>query len=330
MKIRSIRHIATALTVLLAGAAVATQSTAATPADFPSKPVRLVVPFPAGGSLDNFTRLLAQQLTEQWKQTVIVDNRPGGAAIIGTGHVAQSQPDGYTLLMMANGFVMVPMLMAKAPYDPYKDFSPITLLARVNQVLVAPTGFAPNSVADLIQAAKAEPGGLRFASFGNGTSSHLGGELLKHLAGINMTHVPYRGVAPAMQDVLGGHVEVFLTNLPETLPYLQNGRLKALGVADNQRAPQLPDVPTFTEQGIREFNVYSWYGVVAPAGTPPAIIERIDTAFQRALQHPDVKSRLTQQGIVPVGEGPENLLRFMRSEQARYAEPIRISGARIE
>lgn len=326
--IASLLRFAAAAAIGLAGTTASAQPSA--PADFPARPVRLVVPFPAGGSLDNVTRLLAQRLTEQWGQPIVVDNRPGGAAVIGTTQVAKSPADGYTLLMMANGFVMVPMLMTKVPYDPYRDFEPVSLLARVNQVLVAPNSFAPNSVAELIALARSRPGAIRFASFGNGTSSHLGVELLKHLAGIDLTHIPYKGVAPAMQDVLGGHVDLFLTNLPETLPYLQTGRLKALGVADEKRAPQLPDVPTFAEQGVANFNVYSWYGVAAPAGTPSAIVGKIDAAFREALQHPTVNSKLTQQGIVPLGKGPEALREFMRSEQARYAEPIRVSGARIE
>jgi len=298
--------------------------------DFPSKPVRLVVPFPAGGSLDNFGRLLAQRLTEQWGQNALVDNRPGGAAIIGTQHVAKSPPDGYTLLLMANGFVMVPMLMSKVPYDPFQDFSPVALLARVNQALVAPPSFAPNNVRELIAAAKARPGQLTFASFGNGTSSHLGVELFKKETGIDMTHVPYKGVAPALQDVVGGQVNVFLTNLPEILPHVQAGRLKVLGVADEKRAPQLPDVPTFAEQGVPNFNVYSWYGCVAPAGTPDAVIQKLHASLVQALQAPEVSQRLAQQGILTIGGGPEEMRRFMKAEQARYAEPIRISGAKIE
>jgi tripartite-type tricarboxylate transporter receptor subunit TctC len=298
--------------------------------DFPSKPVRLVVPFPAGGSLDNVGRQLGQKLGEQWSQSVLIDNRPGGAAIIGTSHVAKALPDGYTLLLMANGFVMVPLLMPNAPYDPFKDFVPVTLLARVNQALVAPPGFAPNNVRELIAEAKARPGQLTFASFGNGTSSHLGVELFKQAAGINMTHVPYKGVAPALQDVLGGQVNVFLTNLPEILAHVQAGKLKALAVADEKRAPQLPNVPTFAEQGFPGFNVYSWYGVVAPAGTPAPIVEKLHAAFAQALKAPDVAARMGQQGLTILGLGSEDFRRFMQAEQARYVEPIRISGARIE
>ncbi len=298
--------------------------------DFPVKPVRLIVPFPAGGSLDNVGRLLGKKLGDLWGQNVLIDNRPGGAATIGTSVAAKSKADGYTLLLMANGFVMAPMMMSNPPYDPFKDFVPISLLARVNQALVAHPSLAVNNIRELVAEAKARPGQLSFASFGNGTSSHLGVELFKQQAGINLTHVPYKGVAPAMQDVLGGQVNVFLTNLPEILPHVQAGKLKVLGVADEKRAPQLPAAPTFAEQGFPGFNVYSWYGVVAPTGTSREIVERLHASFAQVLKDPEVVARFAQQGISILADNPESLSRFMQAEQARYAEAIRISGAKID
>ncbi len=299
-------------------------------ADFPSKPIRIVVPFPAGGSLDNLARLLSVKMTESLGQSVVVDPRAGGATVIGTQIVQKSLPDGYTLLLMANGFLLTPMLMPKAPWDPLKDFAPVSLLARVNQVLVAHPSFGPRNLKELVAAAKAAPGSINFASFGNGTSSHLGVELFKKEAGIDMTHVPYKGVAPALQDLLGGQVKLFLTNFPEVLAHIQAGKLRALAVADDKRLPQLPDVPTFAEQGFPGFFVYSWYGCVAPAGTPEPVLKKLHGAFAQALRSPDVAERLTAQGMVILNSSGEELRRFMLAEQARYAEPVRLSGAKID
>ncbi len=298
--------------------------------DFPSKPIRIVVPFPAGGSLDNLARVLAAKMSDSLGQSVVVDPRPGGATVIGTQNVQKSPADGYSLLLMANGFLLTPMLMQKAPWDAFKDFAPVSLLARVNQVLVAHPSFEPRSVRELVTAAKAAPGTINFASFGNGTSSHLGVELFKKEAGIDMTHVPYKGVAPALQDLLGGQVKLFLTNFPEVLPHIQSGKLRALAVADDKRLPQLPDVPTFAEQGFPAFLVYSWYGCVAPAGTPEAVTRKLHAAFAQALAAPDTVDRLTKQGMVILNAPGEELRRFMQAEQARYAEPVRLSGAKID
>ena len=298
--------------------------------DFPSKPIRIVVPFPAGGSLDNLARLLSIKMTESLGQSVVVDPRAGGATAIGTQIVQKSPPDGYTLLLMANGFLLTPMLMPKAPWDPLKDFAPVSLLARVNQVLVAHPSFGPRNLKELVAAARAAPGSINFASFGNGTSSHLGVELFKKEAGIDMTHVPYKGVAPALQDLLGGQVKLFLTNFPEVLAHIQAGKLRALAVADEKRLPQLPDVPTFAEQGFPGFFVYSWYGCVAPAGTPEPVLKKLHGAFAQALRSPDVAERLTAQGMVILNSSGEELRRFMLAEQARYAEPVRLSGAKID
>jgi tripartite-type tricarboxylate transporter receptor subunit TctC len=298
--------------------------------DYPNKPIRIVVPFPAGGTLDTLGRILAPKLQETLGQPVVIDPRGGGATAIGTLAVQKAAPDGYTLLFMANSFVLVPMLMQKPQWDPIKDFTPVSLVARVNQVLIAHPSFEANTVNQLVALAKANPGKLNFASFGNGTSSHLGVELFKSLAGIDMQHVSYKGMAPAMQDILGGQVKILLSNISDAIPQLKGGKVKALGVADDRRAVQLPDVPTFAEQGFPGYAVYSWYGVVAPAGTPEPVVRKLHAAFSAAVKDPVVVERLSQQATTVLNSPGDELTRFMQAEQKRYAEPIRVSGAKIE
>jgi tripartite-type tricarboxylate transporter receptor subunit TctC len=297
---------------------------------FPTKPVRVVVPFPAGGTLDSLGRQLATRMQESLGQPVVIEPRGGGATRVGTQAVQVAAPDGYTVLFMANSFVMVPMLMDKAPWDAFKDFAPVSLVSRVSQVLVVHPSFEARTLPELVKYAKAKPGQLDFASFGNGTSSHLGVELFKQMAGVYMVHIPFAGVAPALQNVLGGQVKVFFTNIPDVLPHIQGGRLRALATSDDKRSPQLPEVPSFAEQGFPGFASYSWYGMAVPAGTPEPAIRRLHEAMAFALKSGDVRERLVQQGHTILGGGPEDLRRFMVSEQQRYAAPIKRSGAKIE
>jgi tripartite-type tricarboxylate transporter receptor subunit TctC len=311
-------------------ATVTAHAQSADAANYPSRPVKIIVPFPAGGTLDNVTRLVAKGLGDKWGQQVVVDNKPGGAAVIGTKAAAAAAPDGYTLLFMANGFIIVPMMMQQVPYDPLKDFVPIGLIGRVNQALVAAPGFGANNLSQLIDLAKKQPGKLSFASFGIGTSSHLAVELFKKDAGIDMTHVPYKGVAPALQDTLGGQVDIFFTNFPEIVSHVQAGKLKVLAVADTKRVPQLPNAPTFAEQGFPNFNVYSWYGAVAPAGTPDEIVRKINTTLQAVLKDLENSPRVVQQGVVMTPSSPAQLSQYMRGEQGRYAEIIKLSGAKLD
>jgi len=321
----------TILTALAMIPAAGLPSAACAQADYPNKAIRIVVPFPAGGTLDTLGRMLAPKMQEVLGQPVVIDPRGGGATAIGTQAVQKAAPDGYSLLLVANSFVLVPMLMSKAPpWDPIKDFVPVSLVARVNQVLIAHPSFEASTVNQLVALAKASPGKLNFASFGNGTSSHLGVELFKSIAGIDMQHISYKGMAPAMQDILGGQVKILLANIPDAIPQLKAGKLKALGVADDHRAVQLPDVPTFAEQGYPGYTVYSWYACVAPAGTPDAIVRRLHVAFSAAVKDPVVAERLSQQATTVINAPGDELRRFMESEQKRYAEPIRVSGAKIE
>jgi tripartite-type tricarboxylate transporter receptor subunit TctC len=316
--------------LLLSFAALGAQAQGNDATSYPNRPVRIIVPFPAGGTLDNVSRMVAQGLSSKWNQQVIVDNRPGGGAVIGTKAAAAAPADGYTLLFMANGFVIVPMMMTQVPYDPLKDFVPVGLIGRVNQALVAAPSFPANNLAQLVELAKKQPGKLSFASFGIGTSSHLAVELFKKEAGIDMTHVPYKGVAPALQDTLGGQVNIFFTNFPEIVSHVQSGKLKALAVADSKRVPQLPGVPTFAEQGYKNFNVYSWYGAVAPAGTPDDVVRKINTTLQAVLKELETNDRVVQQGVVMTPSTPAELTQYMRGEQGRYAEIIKASGAKLD
>ena len=297
---------------------------------FPSKAVRVVVPFPAGGTLDSLGRQLATRMQESLGQPVVIEPRGGGATRVGTQAVQSSAPDGHTVLFMANSFVMVPMLMEKAPWDPLKDFAPVSLVSRVSQVLVVHPSFEARTLSELVKFAKAKPGQIDFASFGNGTSSHLGVELFKSMANVFMVHIPYAGVAPALQNVLGGQVKVFFTNIPDVLPHIQAGRLRALATSDDKRSPLLPEVPSFAEQGYKDFASYSWYGMAVPAGTPEPAVRKLHEAVAFALKAPEVRERLGQMGHTILAGGPEDLRRFMISEQQRYAAPIKRSGAKIE
>ena len=273
---------------------------------FPSKAVRVVVPFPAGGTLDSLGRQLATRMQESLGQPVVIEPRGGGATRVGTQAVQSSAPDGHTVLFMANSFVMVPMLMEKAPWDPLKDFAPVSLVSRVSQVLVVHPSFEARTLSELVKFAKAKPGQIDFASFGNGTSSHLGVELFKSMANVFMVHIPYAGVAPALQNVLGGQVKVFFTNIPDVLPHIQAGRLHALATSDDKRSPLLPAVPTFAEQGYKDqiYTITGSISLMAPAKTPDDIIERLGREVVAVIKQPGVRKRIEELGLEPVGNTP--------------------------
>lgn len=291
--------------------------------DYPSKPLRIVVPFAAGGTLDNLGRLLSPKLQEALGQPVVIDPRGGGGTAIGTQIVQKAAPDGYTLLFVANSFLILPMVTKNPPWDVFKDFVPVSLVSRVSQVLVAHPSFEANSVKDLVAAAKAAPGKLDFASLGNGSSSHLAVEIFKAQAGIDMQHVPYKGLAPALQDVLAGQVKVFLSNMPDAIPHVRGGKLKGLGLADEKRAPQLPDVPTFVEQGFPGYFVYSWYGLMAPAGTPPAVSAKLHAALSAAVKDPVIVERTGQQAMTIINTPGDEFRKYLQSEHQRYSAQVR-------
>jgi tripartite-type tricarboxylate transporter receptor subunit TctC len=298
---------------------------------YPTKPIRLVVPFPPGGATDILARDVAQRLTDAWGQSVIVDNRPGAGGNIGSELVAKSPPDGYTLEMGTVGTHAInASLYAKMPYDNVKDFVPVILVAGVPNVLVVNPSVPVNSVAELIAYAKANPGKLNFASSGNGTSIHLSGELFKVMAGVQMTHVPYKGSAPALQDLLGGQVQLMFDNLPPSLPQIKAGKLRALAVTSSTRALALPDVPTLAESGLPGFEASSWFGVLAPAGTPPAIVTKLNTEIANWLSTPAAREKLTKQGANPAGGTPEDFAKHIAAETAKWAKVVKESGARID
>lgn len=313
----------TTLSCLFAAAAMAAFASAqAQP--YPAKPVRIVVPFPAGGNADIFARAFAQKLGEATKQTPIVDNRAGAAGIIGTQFVAKSPADGYTLLFGTTGtHTTNPAVYAKLPYDPVKDFAPVSNFADSPFLLVVHPSVPAKTLKDLVTLAKLRPGQLDYASFGAGSSAHLAGEMLRTVAGINIVHVAYKGGPPAVTDLVGGHVSLMFNSMPAVLPLVKAGRLHALAVASAKRAPTLPALPTFTEAGYDGFEAGSWYGVLAPAGTPGEAITRLHAETVRMLKLPDVRQKLATEGAEAIGNSPEEFAAQIRRDMARWAKVAR-------
>ena len=301
---------------------------------YPNKPVRIVVPFPAGGTTDILARAMSQKLSEALGQSFVVDNRPGAGGNIGSDHVAKSAPDGYTLLMGTVGTHAInPGLYPKMPYDHVKDFVPIVLVAGVPNVLVVNPGVPAKTVQELLALIRGKPGSINFASSGSGTSIHLSGELFKSLTGAQMTHVPYKGSAPAVTDLIGGQVQIMFDNLPSALPHIKAGKLRALAVTSSKRAPVLPDLPTIAESGVpalAPFEASSWFGLLAPAGTPRDVITRVNAEVSKALQAPDMKEKLLAQGAEAVGNSPEFFAEHIRNETAKWARVVKESGAKVE
>ena len=323
--IRMLLAISMALTVIVAGTAPVAA------ADYPTKPIRLVVPFPPGGTTDILARAVAQKLSETWNQQVIVDNRPGAGGNIGADLVAKAPPDGYTLVMGTVGTHAInPNLYSKMPYDHVKDFSPVILVAGVPNVLVVNPSLPVHSVKELIDYAKANPGKLNFASSGNGTSIHLSGELFKTMAGVQMTHVPYKGSAPALADLMGGQVQLMFDNLPSSLGLIKGGKLRAIAVTSTTRAAALPDVPTIAESGLPGFEASSWFGVLAPAGTPHDIVAKLNGTIAAWLATPDAKEKLLAQGAIAAGGSPEDFAQHIDRETAKWAKVVKASGAHID
>jgi len=318
------------LFTVIAAFAVAPFANAQAPA-YPTKPIRMVVPFPPGGATDILARDVAQRLTEAWGQQVIVDNRPGAGGNIGSELVAKSAPDGYTLEMGTVGTHAInASLYAKMPYDHVRDFVPIILVAAVPNVLEVNPSLPVNSVTELIAYAKANPGKLNFASSGNGTSIHLSGELFKVMAGVEMTHVPYKGSAPALQDLIAGQVQLMFDNLPPSLPQIKGGKLRALAVTSATRAPALPDVPTVAEAGLPGFEASSWFGLLAPAGTPPAIVSKINAEVAAWLATPEAKEKLSKQGAAAAGGTPDDFAKHIAAETVKWSKVVKASGAKVD
>jgi tripartite-type tricarboxylate transporter receptor subunit TctC len=316
------RLFAPVLAFALAGAASA-QS-------FPSKPLRLICPFPPAGAVDIASRATAHELTKILGQTVAVENRPGAGGNLGTDLAAKSPPDGYTLLMSPSSIAIAPALYSKLPYDPVKDFAPVTLVTSVPNVLVVHPSVPAKSVRELIALAKTRKGELNFASGSTGSAGHLAGELFKTMAGVDMVHIPYKGAAPAVTDLLAGHVSLMFDNLASGLPNIKAGRARALAVTTMKRSPFLPELPTISESGLRGFDIGTWFGVFAPAGTPREIVMRLNAEISRALKTPVMKERLATLGAEAMPNTPEAFGAFVKAEMAKYREIVRASGAKVD
>jgi len=298
---------------------------------FPTRPVRIVCPFPPGGGVDITARALANELAKQLGQPVTVENKPGAGGNIAAADVAKSAPDGHTLFLTLNALHAIsPVLYSKLPFDAIKDFAFVTTLVRFNNVLVVPSTAPAKTVQDLVAQAKAEPGKLTFASSGNGTNLHLTGELFKSMAGIDIQHVPYKGSAPAMTDLLGGRVTMMFETIPAAIAQVRSGKLRALGVTGAARSPLFPEVPTVADSGLAGFEVQSWYGVVAPAATPREVVARLNAEAVKAANGREFRDRLEPLGFGILTGTPERMLEMVKADAARWAPIVKASGARID
>lgn len=296
---------------------------------YPNKPIRFIVPNPPGGGTDILSRTIASKLAETQQWQVVVDNRPGAGGAIGLDAAAKSAPDGYTIVMgETSNLAINPALNPKLPYDPRKDLAPVSLIGSVPLVLVVASDKPYKTLADIVAGAKRNS--LTFASSGNGTVGHLSGEILKRSAGIDLVHVPYKGAAPAMTDLIGGQVDLYFASLPSAVPHMRNGKLRAVAVTTSQRASALPEIPTIAESGHREFSTSAWYGVLVPSGTPADIVKRLNDAVAQVVQQPDVRTRLAQDGVEIQAGPPERFAAFIGQEMDKWAKAVKESGAKVD
>jgi tripartite-type tricarboxylate transporter receptor subunit TctC len=297
---------------------------------FPAKPVRIVVPFPAGGSADFFARLIGQKLAETWSQQVIVDNRPGAATVVGTQFVARSPADGYTILVMANSFTINASMRSNLPYDNNRDFAPVTQLVTSPNVIVVHPSVPAKTFQEFLALARARPGQLTFSAVGPGATQHVAGEILKSAANIDMTYIPFAGGAPAVLAVLGGHVSVCIANIQEVAPHVDAGKLRALAVTSRERDPAMKTVPTVAESGLPDYEVITWWGLVVPSGTPPDVVNKISADTGRVLRLPEVSAKLLAQGLYPSPSTPEQFAAHIKAETARYAKIVKEAGIKAD
>jgi tripartite-type tricarboxylate transporter receptor subunit TctC len=316
--VRILGAVVTGLMLLLPHAAAAQ--------DFPTKPIKLIVPFPAGGPNDIIARIVGQRMSELTRQPVVIDNRGGQGGALGTDAVAKANPDGYTIGIVNAGALAINQSMEKVAYETLKDLAPVTLVVTVPEMLVVAGNVPARNMGELVALAKAKPGTLNFASTGPGSLPHLAGELLKLTAGIDIMHVPYRGAAPAINDLLGQQVQMTFLDLPAILPHIRSGMLKPIALGTTARAPTAPEVPTTVELGMPELMIENWYGMIAPAATPPAIVATLNKITTTALADPAVKEKLAEQGLTTVGNSPEQFRAFIASETAKWAKVIKEAG----
>jgi tripartite-type tricarboxylate transporter receptor subunit TctC len=322
--IGAMKNVLILLCVLLAPGYAAAQ-------DYPAKPIRIVIPYPPGGASDVTARLLGQKMSEAWGQQVVADNKPGANGILALEHVARSAPDGYTLLIANLGPNAInPAVYSKLPYDPIKDFSTITLTTLVPQVLVAGPALPAKNIAELVAYARANPGRINYGTGGNGSANHLAVELMASIANVKLTAVPYKGDAPAMADALSGQVAMTLPTVLAATPHIKSGKLRPLAVTTKTRVSALPDVPTMQEAGIQGYESVSWGGMMAPAGTPPAIINKLHGEFARILKLPDVVERMEALGSTVVGSGPAEFSAFLQAEIRKWDAVAKKAGIRVE
>ncbi len=311
--------------VLLCAAGLACAQT------YPTKPIHFIVPFPPGGGNDTVARAIAQQASPALGQSIVVDNRPGAGGIIGADAAARSAPDGYTIFLGGVATHAVnPHLHPKLSYDPVKDFAPITLVASAPSVLVIHPSVPARTIAEFAAYARANPSKLNYASNGNGSSSHMAALLYEVNAGVKMTHVPYKGVGPALTDLMSGRIELMFNSIVAILPHIQSGKLRALAVTSKRRSSLLPDVPSIAEAGWPEYEAGSWYGILAPAGTPPAIIDRLHKEIVKSLKDPEVQKRLAGEGADVIGSTPQEFAAHIKSELARMGQAIKAAGIKLE
>ena len=319
-----------ATTVMLAGGLL-TPLTAAAQTAFPSKPITIIVPFAAGGTTDILARVVGQALSTELGQPVVIENRAGAGGNIGAQAAARSPADGHTLFMGTVGTHAInASLYKKLPFDPIKDFAPLTRVANVPNLLVANPAQPYKTVGELIAYAKANPGKINFGSSGSGSSIHLSGELFNALAKVDMVHVPYKGSAPAVTDLLGNQIAIMFDNMPSAIQHVRSGKLRALAVTTAKRSPELPNVPTIAEAGVPGYEATSWFGLFAPAGTPAAVVTRLNTAIVKILASADVKKKITEQGGEVYSEKPEQFAAFIQKEAVKWGKVVRDSGASLD
>jgi tripartite-type tricarboxylate transporter receptor subunit TctC len=318
------------LRALVAGLSLLLVPLAAKAQDFPNKQIRLIVPFPPGGPNDIIARVVGQRMSEILKQPLVIDNRGGQGGVLGTDVVAKAAPDGYTIGIVSASSLVISPTMDKVAYDVHKDFAPVTLVTTVPEMLVVATNVPAKNMAELVALAKAQPGKLNFASAGIGGLPHLAGELFKLTAKIDIVHVPYRGAAPAINDLLGQQVQMTFLDLPVILPQIKAGLLRPIALGAPERAPTAPDVPTTAEVGMPDLLIENWYGMIAPAGTPEKIVATLNRAANEAMNDPSVKAKLAEQGLTVAGDTPQQFRDFIEAEIKKWAGVIKDAGVPIE